>query len=167
MKVVPCDAYVAQSLSQGQLFVIPWTIDEAPLSMGYSWQEYWRRLPFQLQRHLLDPGKEPISHVFPALEGGFFSTAPAGYRWVKFCSRPFVSSSLHLIHLKVTISLKLLWKIYVTLSEIVLSHDDPSLVCQCLCRKSSAPMTLGMSLTPGDSIQVESRSQWESVQGEV
>ena len=148
LKVVPCDTYVAQSLSQGQHFMIPWNTHQAPLSMGYSWQEYWRRLPFLLQRHLLDPGKEPISHVFPALEGVFFSTAPAGYRWVKFCSRPFVSSSLHLIHLKVTISLKLLWKIYVTLSEIVLSHANPSLGCQCLCTKSSAPMTLGMSLTP-------------------
>ena len=46
LKVVPCDTYVAQSLSQGQLFVIPWTRDKAPLSMGLSWQEYWSRLPF-------------------------------------------------------------------------------------------------------------------------
>ena len=149
LTVVPCDTYVAQSLSQDQHFVIPCTTDQGPLSMGYFWQEYWRRLPFLLQRHLLNPGKEPMSHVFPALEGGFFSTAPAGYRWVKFSSCPFVSSSLHLIHLKVMISLKLLWKIYVTLSEIVLSHADPSLGCQCLCSKSSVPMTLGMSLTPG------------------
>ena len=36
----------AQSLSQVQLFVIPWTTEQAPLSTGFSWQEYWRRLPF-------------------------------------------------------------------------------------------------------------------------
>ena len=36
----------AQSLIQVQLFVIPWTSDQAPLSMGFSWQEYWSRLPF-------------------------------------------------------------------------------------------------------------------------
>ena len=122
---------------------------------------------FLIQSHLLDPGMEHVSHVFPALAGGFFTTAPAGYLWVKFCARPFVSSSLPLIHLYVTISLKFLWKIYVTLSEIVFRHVDPSLWCQCFCSKSSAPMTVGMSLTPGDSVQVGSRSQWESVQGEV
>ena len=103
-----------------------------------------------LQRHLLDPGTEPVSHVFPALAGGFFTTAPAGYPCVKFSASPFVSSSYLLrIHLLVTISLKLLWKIYVTLSERVFRHVDPSLWCQCLCSKSSAPMTLGMSLTAG------------------
>ena len=48
LKVVPCDTYVAQSLSQGQLFVIPWTTDQAPLSMGFSWQEYWSSLPFRI-----------------------------------------------------------------------------------------------------------------------
>ena len=46
LKVVPCDTYMAQSLSQGQLFLIPWITDHAPLSMGFSWQEYWSRLPF-------------------------------------------------------------------------------------------------------------------------
>ena len=113
---------------------------------------------FVLQRHLLDPGVEPVFHVFPALAGVFFTTAPAGYRCVKFSASPFVSSSsLPLIHLLVRISLKLLWKIYATLSERVFRHVDPSLWCQCLCSKSSAPMTLGMYLTSG-SVQVGSSS---------
>ena len=35
------------SLSRVQLFVTPWTVaHEAPLSMGFSRQEYWRGLPF-------------------------------------------------------------------------------------------------------------------------
>ena len=37
LKVVPCDTYVAQSLSQGQLFVIPWIAAcEASLSITNS-----------------------------------------------------------------------------------------------------------------------------------
>ena len=99
LKVVPCDTYVAQSLSQDQLFVIPWTTDQAPLSMGFSWQEYWSRLPFRTPEASSRPRTEPVSHVFPAMAGGFFTTAPAGYRWVKFFASPFVSSSLPLIHL--------------------------------------------------------------------
>ena len=37
----------AQSLSRVWLFVIPWTVArQAPLSMGFSRQEYWSGLPF-------------------------------------------------------------------------------------------------------------------------
>ena len=38
-------------------FVTPWTVaHQAPLSMGFSRQEYWSGLPFSLPRDLLDPG---------------------------------------------------------------------------------------------------------------
>ena len=37
----------AQSLSHVQLFATPWTVAlQAPLSMGFSRQEYWSGLPF-------------------------------------------------------------------------------------------------------------------------
>ena len=36
---------------------------EAPLWMGYSWQEYWSRLPFPPPGDLPSPRIEPISHV--------------------------------------------------------------------------------------------------------
>ena len=46
--------------------VIPWTVAcQAPLSMGFSRQEYWSRLPFPSPGDLLDPGIEPWS---PALQ---------------------------------------------------------------------------------------------------
>ena len=45
----------------------------APLSMGFSMQEYWSGLPFSLD--LPDPGIEPMSLMSPALEGGFFTTS--------------------------------------------------------------------------------------------
>ena len=46
---------------------------QASLSMGFSRQEYWSRLPFPTSGDLLDPGIEPVS---PAMTGGFFTTLP-------------------------------------------------------------------------------------------
>ena len=47
---------------------------QAPLSMGFSWQEYWSGLPFPPPEDLPDPGIEPASPVSLALAGGFFIT---------------------------------------------------------------------------------------------
>ena len=47
---------------------------QAPLSMGFSRQEYWSGLPFPTPGDLSDPGIEPESLVSPALAGGFFTT---------------------------------------------------------------------------------------------
>ena len=42
----------------------PWTVaHQAPLSMGFSWQEYWSGLTFPPPGDLPDPGIEPQSHV--------------------------------------------------------------------------------------------------------
>ena len=42
--------------------VIPWTVAcQAPLSMGFSKQEYWNGLPFPPPGDLSDPGIEPGS----------------------------------------------------------------------------------------------------------
>ena len=48
---------------------------QAPLSMEFSRQEYWSRLPFPPLGDLPNPGCEP---VFPALAGRFFTIAPPG-----------------------------------------------------------------------------------------
>ena len=50
---------------------------QAPLSMGFSRQEYWSGLPFLLQG-LSPPGTELVSPVSPALADGIFTTAPPG-----------------------------------------------------------------------------------------
>ena len=65
------------------LFVTPWTIaHQAPLSMGFSRQEYWSRLPFPSPGDLPNSG---IKSVSPALAGKFFTTEPPGkpqhYTW--------------------------------------------------------------------------------------
>ena len=57
-----------------RLCVTPWTIaHQTPLSMVFSRQEYWSRLPFPPPGDLPDPGINPAS---PALAGGFFTTVP-------------------------------------------------------------------------------------------
>ena len=50
--------------SHVQLFVTPWTVvHQAPLSMGFSRQEYWSGLPFPSPGELPDPGIEPRSPI--------------------------------------------------------------------------------------------------------
>ena len=62
-------------LSCVRFFVTPWTVaHQAPLSMGFSRQDYWSGLPFPSPGDLPSPGVKPISLVSPALEGGFFTT---------------------------------------------------------------------------------------------
>ena len=57
-------------------FAFPWTVAlQAPLSMGFSRQEYYSGLPFPSPRDLPDPGIELVS---PALAGRFFTTEPPG-----------------------------------------------------------------------------------------
>ena len=55
---------------------ILWTVaHQAPLSLDFSRQEYWSRLPFLPPGDLFDPGIEPTSQV---LAGEFFTNAPPG-----------------------------------------------------------------------------------------
>ena len=69
----------AQSLSRVQLYATPWTSAcQAPLSMGFSRQEYWSGLPFPPPGDLPDPGIKPTSPVSLALAGGFFTTCHLG-----------------------------------------------------------------------------------------
>ena len=63
--------------SRVQLCATPRTgAHQAPLSTGFSSQEYWSGLPFPPPGDLLDPGMEPAPLMSPALAGGFFTTNP-------------------------------------------------------------------------------------------
>ena len=63
-------------LSRVQLFVTQWTVaHQAPLSMGFSRQEYWSGLPFPSPGDLLNPGIEPRS---PALQADALTSEPPG-----------------------------------------------------------------------------------------
>ena len=48
---------------------------QAPLSMGFSRQEYWRGLPCPPPGDVPHPGIEPRSLSSPALARGFFTTS--------------------------------------------------------------------------------------------
>ena len=57
----------------------PWTVAcQVPLSMEFSRQEYWSRLPFPSPGDLPYPGFKPTSLASPALAVGFFTTVPPG-----------------------------------------------------------------------------------------
>ena len=57
----------AQLLSHVQLFATPWTVAcQAPLSMGFSRQEYWSGLPLPSPGDLSNPGIEPGSSALQA-----------------------------------------------------------------------------------------------------
>ena len=63
-------------LSRVQLFVTLWSIaHQAPLSMGFSRQEYWSGLPFSSPGDLPNPGIEPSS---PALQAGSLTSELPG-----------------------------------------------------------------------------------------
>ena len=64
-----CVCVCVCELSCVPLFATPWTVaHQAPLSMEFSRQEYWIRLPFPTPRGL------PSSGIEPTLVGGFFTT---------------------------------------------------------------------------------------------
>ena len=69
-------SYKVKSLSRVRLFATPWTIAyQAPLSMGFSRQEYWSGLPFPSPRDLPNPGIKPGS---PALQTDALPSEPPG-----------------------------------------------------------------------------------------
>ena len=53
--------------------VILWTVTcKAPLSKGFSRQEYWSGLPCPSPGNFPGPGIEPVSPMFPELAGRFY-----------------------------------------------------------------------------------------------
>ena len=55
---------------------MPWTVaHQAPLSMGFSRQEYWNGWPFPSLGDFPNPGINLASLRSPALAGGFFTTS--------------------------------------------------------------------------------------------
>ena len=63
--------------------VTAWTVAcQAPLSMGFSRQEYWSGLPFSPPGDLPELGIKPVSLVVsPAMAGCFFTSEPPGKPW--------------------------------------------------------------------------------------
>ena len=71
--------YMLSCFNHVQLFVIPWSVaHQAPLSMGFSWQEYWSQAPFPPPGDLPDQEIKPTSLKSSALAGGFLPVVPPG-----------------------------------------------------------------------------------------
>ena len=68
---------VSSSLQPHGLYVA----HQAPLSMGFSRQEYWSGLPFPSPGDFPNPGIEPASLVSPASAGKFLTTEPPRKLW--------------------------------------------------------------------------------------
>ena len=67
-------AHVLSYFSHVRLFATLWTIAcQAPLSKGFSRQEYWSGLPYPPPRDFSNPGIELESLTSPALAGSFFT----------------------------------------------------------------------------------------------
>ena len=72
------------SVAQSRLTLcdpMDYTASQAPLSIGFSSQDYWSELPSPPPGALPDPGVDPASPVSPALAGRIFTTEPPGV-WV-------------------------------------------------------------------------------------
>ena len=67
---------VLSSFSHVGFLATLWTVaHQAPLSLGFSRQEYWSGLPCPPPGDLPNPGIEPSSVMSPTLAGWFFSTS--------------------------------------------------------------------------------------------
>ena len=75
-----------------------WTVTrQAPLSVGFSRQEYWSGMPCPPPGDLPDPGIKPESLFSPTLAGGFFTTSTtreALIGYVAVLCRSVMSNSL-------------------------------------------------------------------------
>ena len=70
--------FMLSLFSHVRFFATLWSVvHQAPLSMGFSRQEYWNGLHF-LQGIFPDPGIEPMTLMSPALAGSSLTLASPG-----------------------------------------------------------------------------------------
>ena len=75
-------ACVLSHFSHVWLFVMLWTVArQAPLSLGFSRQEYWSGLSFPSPGDLPDLGIKLTSLISPAWTGRFFTTGATWEAW--------------------------------------------------------------------------------------
>ena len=75
-QVLTYHSFVLSHFSHVRFFVTLWTAAcQAPLSMRFPRQEYWKSLPLPSPGDLPNSGIKPTSLVSPALAGRFFTTS--------------------------------------------------------------------------------------------
>ena len=76
LKYLSISMCVCSVVGHVQLFATPWNVaHQASLSMEFSRQKYWSRLPFPSPGNLPYPAIEPSFLMSPVLAGGFFTTS--------------------------------------------------------------------------------------------
>ena len=104
---------------------IPWTVArQAPLSVGFSRQEYWSGLPFPTPGDLPNPGIEPMSLPSMSLPSttlaeAFFTTIDTGkqiWRYWYFSWEPWFWLGIHSVQ-------------YFTWCTLLLSHFSRVRLC--------------------------------------
>ena len=118
---------VLSSFSPVQLFATLWAVaHQAPLSMGFSRQEYWSGLPCPPPGDLPDPGIEPASPVAPCiLAGGFSTTEPPGKPKEKPACPYFTPDSTSLLYWQVHTTHRASWGPLILTEEGVVSSEAP------------------------------------------
>ena len=91
----------------------------APLSMGFSRQEYWSRLPCPSPGNLPNPGTELVSLTSLALAGGSLPLAPPGKTLQHVIIIKILMRYLHLQNLDC-----ILYHISIWMSYILFSRND-------------------------------------------
>ena len=123
----------------------PWTVAcRAPLSMGFSRQEYWSGLPFSSSGDLPEPGTGPASLGFPSLQAdSLLSEPPVGEEMNVKGIRCSVSSCF----LPTLIILKLISKFLEVRDDVFLSFVTACYPVQC----PGTPCVMGIlkCLLPG------------------
>ena len=88
----------SQSLSHVWLFATPWTVTlQAPLSLEFSRQEYWRRLPFPIPGDLPDIGIEltSVSSVSCVVRQILYHCTTSDAPSILSCFHSFENTSLY------------------------------------------------------------------------
>ena len=94
--------WVLSHFSSVQLFTTLWTVaHQAPLSMGFSRQEYWSGLPCPPPGNLPNPGIETASPESPALQADSLPLSHWGSPYVCVCVCVCVYIYIHTCTVKI------------------------------------------------------------------
>ena len=127
--------------SRVRLFATPWTVAwQAPLSMGFSRQEYWSGLPCP-SGDLPDPGIEPVSFRSPALAGRFFTTSATAVPVFNPSTASFVNKALRntvmvILYTLPKTSLVLLTAELSSFDKDYMAHKTRNIFYLSLCQKT-------------------------------
>ena len=159
-----CVLCILSCFSHVQLFMIQWNYSpRAPLSVGFSRQEYWNGLPCPSSGNLPNSGTEPTSLKSSALIRRFFTTraiweAPLAHR--KSLINIYPSNAMHMRYLSHYI---LIIRGYPTSSILPFRPESLKGTCVRVCSVAQTCLTLCDAMDhnlPGSSVRGFSRQEY-------